>query len=397
MYLQKALNLPANEINPYYSNIDQNLGLAYLQLKDYNKAEQYFLSSLAIAEKFTMQADIVQLQKWLGDLHEEKGDYKKALYFQKQYQEMHEQLYTTARAQIVNDLEVKYRTAQKDKEITSNKLLITQQKSRIWKKNLLIASISTGGLAIIVLAILFYNYRHRLQKKKLQMLQQEQELSMMQSMIEGEERERNRMARELHDGIGGMLSATRMYFEKLPDTHPTLTLADDYTEAIQLLDETLSEIRKSAHNLLPELVLRHGLPEAVRLYCNKVSRGKNTAVDFQYYGHLDTDNNSFHLSVYRIIQELLQNIFKHAKATEAIVQLSADSDVLSVTVEDNGIGMVEGIIPDHGFGLLSIRNRIKSLGGRFNINSVEGKGTYIYLEFDLQQHLLYHEDKSIHS
>lgn len=396
-YLQKASNLPIDEINPYYSNIDQSLGLAYLQLKNYDKAQQYFLSSLSIAEKFNMLAEIAQLQNWLGELYEEKGDYKKALHFQKQYQEMHEQMYTSERTLIVNDLEVKYRTAQKDKEITSNKLLITQQKGRIWKKNLLIASISVAGIAIVILAILFYSYRHRLQKRKLQVLQQEQELKMMQSIMEGEERERTRMARELHDGIGGMLSTTRMYFDKLPDGHPTLSLADDYTEAIQLLDETLSEVRKSAHNLLPELVLRHGLPEAVRLYCSKVSKGKKTAVDFQYYGHLETDSNSFHLSVYRIIQELIQNIFKHAKATEAIVQLSADSDVLSVTVEDNGIGMAQGVIPNHGLGLLSIRNRIKSLGGRFNMNSVEGKGTYIYLEFDLQQHLRYNEHKSIHS
>ncbi len=394
-YLLKALELPRH----YYTNIrlEQTLGRAYLLSKQYDQSERYLLSSLSNARRLNIKNEIATSYSLLGELYEKKGELSQALQYQKLYLSLYKQIYTTEKAKTVNMLEVRYRTAQKDQQITSNELLIAKQKTSIWKKNALLISITGTGVTLLLIVVPFYLYKQQLQVKKIQIIQQQQELKIMQAIIEGEEKERSRMARELHDGIGGMLSTTKMYLETIQGKYDVLSDAKDYAEAVQSVNDTLLEVRTSAHNLLPELVLTHGLSEAVRLYCIKVSKAKKIEINFQFYGYLGVTNSSFELSVYRSIQELIQNVLKHARATKALVQISAQDDMLSIAVEDNGIGMNSNDIPDHGVGLSTIKTRMKNMGGQFGIHSLAGKGTSVYLEFDLHQQIISNEYKGIHS
>jgi signal transduction histidine kinase len=111
-----------------------------------------------------------------------------------------------------------------------------------------------------------------------------------------------------------------------------------YAKAIGLLDEAHAEVRKTSHNLMPEVLLQHGLDKALQRYCSNIT---STALRVNYFfvGEEQRFTDSFELSVYRIVQELLNNIFKHSRATEATVQLSIQEDVLSVSIEDNGVGL----------------------------------------------------------
>jgi signal transduction histidine kinase len=142
------------------------------------------------------------------------------------------------------------------------------------------------------------------------------------------------------------------------------------------------EIRKSAHNLMPEVLHHHGLAEAVHSFCVKIGRSNGLNVTFQCLGTSLRLNEAFELVVYRIVQELLHNTVRHAQATQALVQLSFAPGVLSLTVEDNGIGFDPAAVK-RGIGLANLQSRADAYGGRVDVDSFPGKGTATYIEFNL--------------
>jgi signal transduction histidine kinase len=154
-----------------------------------------------------------------------------------------------------------------------------------------------------------------------------------------------------------------------------------YAKALQLLNEATVEVRKTSHNLMPEVLLQHGLDKALRRYCNNIS-SPSLQVHYYFVGEEQRYSNSFELSVYRIVQELLNNIFKHSKATEASVQLSVQGTILSISIEDNGIGFHKQSAQASGMGLDSLKHRIHALNGNMEFTAESGGGVNAYLEFD---------------
>jgi signal transduction histidine kinase len=196
--------------------------------------------------------------------------------------------------------------------------------------------------------------------------------------MQGEEKERSRIAKDLHDGVAGMLAAVKMHLSTEEEELKTLK---GYTKALQLLNEATGEVRKTSHNLMPEVLLQHGLDKALRRYCNNIS-SEALQVHYYFIGEEQRYVESFELSVYRIVQELLNNIFKHSKATEASVQLSVQNTLLSISIEDNGIGFPKQPSQTGGMGLDSLKHRIHALNGNLELSAETGSGVNAYLEFD---------------
>lgn len=364
---------PAGKIQALIS-----LGGIYLEQEDYQLAETYLLEAARRASALKGKRELKRIYEYLSNLYRARKQYPESIAYLDSLILVKDSLLDMEKIRSVSLLEVKYQTAQKDKEIAENKLFIAGQRAKIVKKNTLIYGISAGVLLITIAFLFSYFNWKRLQKQR-------QESLIWRAMAEGEEKERSRIARDLHDGIGGLLSTLKMYFGIMKKRVPELALLDVYQDASALLDNTVGEVRKTAHNLMPELLLKHGLPEAVRIFCDAIQDDEGLKIDFQYYGFIGQLNSGFQLSIYRIIQELVQNILKHAKATQALVQLSQHNDVLDITVEDNGIGMAGDMESNSGLGLNGIRRRVAELNGTFHISSAEGNGTTIYIEFNLLQ------------
>jgi two-component system NarL family sensor kinase len=139
---------------------------------------------------------------------------------------------------------------------------------------------------------------------------------------------------------------------------------------------------------LPDILLEEGLAEAVYYFCKNLKQNTGLEIDFQLYGQIPRLTPDFELSVYRIIQELVHNIIKHAKARLALVQITCQDRHLSITVEDDGVGIPSALLNERkGFGLRTVRARVKTLMGHLDVRSEEGKGTIVYLEFDIQNSL----------
>ncbi len=369
-------------------------GKYYLLSGDNKNAERYLRNALDSAQSIHIGNDLPDIHLALANLYTATGKYREALQHKDDYIRLKDSLESREIANNVHHLEVRYRTAEKDKELISQKLKISQHKSDLQEKNLWIMLITSGMILLVIVSIALYKKRQadkRLQLKEIQILRQqqdamrkEQEIESLKAMMKGEERERERLARELHDGIGGMLTAVKMNLSAARKKHPELAQFAALTEITHMLEDTGSEIRKTAHNLMPDVLVRHRLTEALMIYCENIGADDQLKIDLQFQGDLSTLDKATELLLYRIIQELIQNILKHASATYAVIQLMVHNGQLNLTVEDNGTGFDTN---EHngGFGLQNLRYRVEALQGRLAIMSAKGRSTTIHIEFGLEK------------
>jgi len=228
--------------------------------------------------------------------------------------------------------------------------------------------------SIILLIVLFVkNYLHtKLQKQKVEM---EKELAV--------EQERIRMARELHDGLGSMLSGIKHSFSAIKNEVVLNTDQEQkFGYTIGKLDESIKDLRAVSHSMFSAELLEEGLVAAVKNYCNATSVTAKINIAFESIVEQPpglSGEQAFH--VFRVVQELVQNIVKHSEATEAVVQLSYTNGMLTVTVEDSGRGFNTQLVHENdGIGLRNVEARVKLLHGKTDIRSVEGKGTSVLVE-----------------
>lgn len=401
-YLLKAMRL-SNSTSPYYTDIfpKYQLGLAYYTLKDYPRAEHMLNEALAKARQIKFNEDMPEALLTLSKVYEAEGAYSQALAQYKAYSLMRDSLMNLEKIKLVRLLETRYHTAQKDKELAEKKFLITKQNNQLMKKNTLLLIFSLSALLLFAVSLLMLlRYRsiqhtRRLQTERLQtiskemelveqekrMLKKEEKLKIFQALVKGEEKERQRLARELHDGIGGMLAAIQMQFS-------TLKFVDDdergrrIDKIMQMLGNMSVEIRETAHNLMPDIVLKHQLQDALQLFCSGISESGILSINLQMHNVSLVLDKSTELCIYRIVQELVQNIIKHSAASEAVIQLTQQEKMLYVFAEDNGIGF-DNRSHKGGLGLQNLHSRVQSLQGTLSIDSAPGKGTTCYIELDL--------------
>jgi signal transduction histidine kinase len=153
---------------------------------------------------------------------------------------------------------------------------------------------------------------------------------------------------------------------------------------MKLLNEATLEIRKTSHNLMPEVLLQYGLDEALRRFCANVNNSRGLHIQYDSWGGIDRFADSFEISVYRIVQELINNVLKHSMATQAIVQLTQQGNVLTISIEDNGVGFADEASRE-GMGLRSLKSRISAMNGKLEVASSEQSGVSAYLEFDVTE------------
>ncbi|NLU92703.1 sensor histidine kinase [Chitinophaga sp. Ak27] len=216
----------------------------------------------------------------------------------------------------------------------------------------------------------------------LQRLELEKTRQVLQALMQGEEKERTRLSKDLHDGVGGLLSAVKMHFRAL-QSDLSLQHEKGFNHAMRMLDDAIGEVRKTAHNMTPEILASKGLPAALEFFCRNVSHSRKLQISFFTSGELPRFHNNFELSVYRIVQELVNNIIKHAYATTALVQITQHDGYVSITVEDNGIGFKNIPSAHTGIGLSSLEERVRSLNGQLTITASPGCGTTAYMEFNV--------------
>lgn len=253
-----------------------------------------------------------------------------------------------------------------------------QLETEIQKRYYQVVLLAVGSiLASLIAGLLFFLFRYnkRLHLHRLQLIRKEQETRRLQAMIEGEEKERKRLARELHDGLGAVLATAKMQINALSDNVPAVQLSQSYAKAEHLIDEACRTVREVSHNLTPDILEQHGLEFALQYLCDSMAKAHELDACFIPYG-LDTAiPEQASITVYRITQELLKNITQHADASSVIVQATIEDGWLHLIVEDDGRGFEFNHNFTGGIGLSNIRSRVAYLGGRLEVDAQLGEGS----------------------
>ncbi len=375
-FLEQSLKVKGAGIDPYYRNMAIfTLGEVYYALDDKKKAEYYFMVSLSAAEQFGIVRDLIEANRKLALIYAARGDYALAFRHQLAYSRINDSIRNNVVMNNVQQLEVKYRTSEKDRELLKNKLHMEHQEQSLHRKNTII-TLSVVAVMLLVLTVLFIYTRFR-QKQKL--LLRDEQIREMRALIQGEEQERIRLAQELHDGIGGMLAAVNMNMQVA--RKDGFAQKQELLGIMQMIEDTTDEVRKTSHNLMPSALLRENLKEALQHYCDNVSSNGALCIDLNTYGDLEQMHATYIIMIFRIVQELVQNVIRHAEATHVIVSLERMENQISLLVEDNGKGF-DMRRKAYGFGLENLSFRVRTLGGALEIRSMPGSGTSVTVSFE---------------
>jgi two-component system NarL family sensor kinase len=365
-----------------------NLGRSYCQLKQFEKSEKYFLESINESIKRNLTEGIQFIYEELSYTYDQAGEYKKARDYYVKYMIVRYSVYNNEKSKQIFELETRYQTEKKEKEILALNLKEKKQSQFIY--------ILVSIILLILLTALYIIFRIRTKRKiaeqtiqlkeqRISELKKEHQLLSTQLVLEGEETERKRIARDLHDGLGGLLSGVKMSFNSVKGNLVlTGKTVKDFDTAIEMLDTSIKELRRVAHNMMPEGLVKFGLKEALADFCETLNSSLSMKVKFQFFGEFIRIEQKLEIGVYRIVQELVNNALKHAEAEEIIVQMVQEPVRLSIIVQDNGKGFdIKSLDKASGIGLSGVRTRIDALNGRIDIYSESGKGSEFTIEFQL--------------
>ena len=217
-----------------------------------------------------------------------------------------------------------------------------------------------------------------IEQQKVETLLREQELVSLDAMIAGQEKERTKVANELHDDLGSLMATVKLHFDnvKVDEKDPAMKSAQN------LLEKAYQKIRGMAHAKNSGVMANQGLLPAVQKMARTINETSALEVSVEDFGLADRMENSLELTIFRILQELITNIIKHAQASKASIQFTQHEDKLNIIVEDNGSGfdMSTAKRNSSGMGLGTIEKRIEHLEGSFTVDSVLGKGTSILID-----------------
>jgi len=201
------------------------------------------------------------------------------------------------------------------------------------------------------------------------------EFLSLNSLLEGQEMERKRLAREIHDGIGPLLSALKLNLANIEGDieKENNDLKKKFLKSNMLIDEVADDLRSISHNLLPKVLSDFGLIEALESLSEKIQTSNSVDMTFMHTGMEKRLDGVIELGIYRIGQELISNTLKHANARKITMQLIRRKDFLHLIFEDDGKGFDPETI-NKGIGIMNIQNRVKALGGEVNFDSHPGKG-----------------------
>ncbi len=355
--------------------------LAYLNYRtgNYKKAEEYLLPALEKAIKTGASENIGSFYSLLATLNYVKGNYKAAYEYKDAYVTITDSLRGGKNAQLITNLEIENKLVSKERELLRNKLEMMSQNDELKKKNLIIGSICIGALLSGAFGFYRYSNKQKLQEKRISLLQQEQEIQQLRAMMEGEEKERMRIARDLHDGVSQTISATKVNLMAI-EAQISFTDAskkDKFEKIIEMIDSSFNEVRNISHNMMPFALREAGLETLIKQMIDNIASDSLT-VNLQSNGLEEHFDSNIETVIYRVIQECINNVLKHSKATRLDISLSKDDDGLRITIEDNGVGFdARDSNVLNGIGMNNIKARVHYLHGQVEFDSSVGNGTVV--------------------
>ena len=382
-YFRSAIDIGTAHGDRGLGLVDQhrNLGGVYLEQEKVTEALAELRRAQALLAGRGNLYDQIDLREMLAEGFDLLGRYDSALHYQREIALLQDSMYATEKAEALAEMEVRFGKERMEHDL---------REERLRSRSLL--QLFVGALVLALLILLFFFYRQRtnriiarqrarIHEQELDDLLQTQELNMINAALEGQENERRRIAKDLHDRLGSLLTTIKWRMddwlentrrEKDPDLHRTN----------RMLDEAYHEVRRIAHDMNSGVLAKFGLLPALEELRDSLTRSHSLRVELLTYGWQGRLDGTHEILIYRIIQELVSNILKHAAASRISIQVQRIGEQIQITVEDNGRGFdTEQVSP--GMGLKNIEARVAGQEGRWEIDSGRGGGTTIFIDLPL--------------
>ncbi|NNF03451.1 MAG: tetratricopeptide repeat protein, partial [Rhodothermales bacterium] len=371
-----------------YGIVLNNIGEMYLLKGDHNRALPFFERALEIA-RATSFADFEQyIHGKVSEVFEARGDHRAALTWYRSGTALRDSLFNESRNRQLTELQTRYETEKKEQTIALQEARIQAQQADIQRNYLLI------GALVLLTGLIAIAYYLRKAREQLRIRQAE-----MNASIASQERERRRIAQDLHDGLGQLITTARMYVQ--PDRAGTSADSEDAGAAATSFDRTTSgsghdrparssrtdgesgsgvsdemlremhrEVRNIAFNLMPATLVRKGLAEAVDELARRTAESGSVSIHVQSHGFEGRCPEYWEIATYRIVQEWLSNVFRHASAGRIDIQITGHQDEIIVMIEDDGVGLnVDDLRTGSGSGWSNIQSRARQIDGVIHIDS----------------------------
>lgn len=390
-FLNKGLEISSQigDIDTQW-NIQLNIGNSYKADNNYIKAIQIYLKADSLAiKKYPLNKKRL-LYHHLQDCYKEINDFKNSYFHLLKHDKIKDSINLTKQNISISKIKEQY----DNEKLRADNLEI--EAKRIKNGNLLIGSLSLILVGSIFVFLVYKNIKRKqriaeqereIQIRKTEKLLKEQELAAIDAMISGQEKERQRLANELHDNLGSTLATVKLHFQHLrhnKDNAKIEHIEELYTKTNALLDEAYQKVRTIAHEKNSGVMANQGLLPAVKKLAKKASNRGKLHIEVQDYGLGERLDNALEISIFRMIQELITNAIKHAEASEIHISLTNHDSLLNIIIEDNGKGFNASVLPKkEGMGLRSIEKRVEHLQGTFEIDSTIEKGTNIIINIPI--------------
>lgn len=384
--LLKALKLRQDAgIKPSIASSYSVLGKLKLQQNQLNEAEKYLMNAeeLMVGDNKSIETlgDLFSYQK---NLYLRKGDYKKAFEYQ-------EKLLEIAQRKFNEDEKINALKLQSEYELEKKDFALKTEKEIQKRRQIYIFSIGGFILLILILFLIVLLQRRKQVKERynneLIQLQQQHKLNLADSLTKAEQEERKKIAHKLHDETAGILSIAKLNVNQLNESlFAAGTGAEEKLKATRrLLTEAGESIRNISHSLMPVTLEKYGLKVALQDLIDAINTSGKIKIEEVLEGIDDTEKWSPQLSltIYRMVQEVFNNIIKHAQATHIFVQVVELENSVTVYIEDNGKGIKEENSSSDGVGLNLLKQNIEYLNGKVEINGKENKGTFVLAELPI--------------
>jgi len=374
----------ADETNDVMGKIRalNNLGIYYKNSGRYDEAEKVYMQSIELAQKKNLLMDQKKGYNNLANLYELNGDYKKALENYRLSSEISDMIFTE-KANEIADQKAKYRILKNETQILNLKNRITKtelNESKV-RSERNITFFTAIGVIVLLLWIAIY-FRMRIVKnriistQRIQQLEDEKRILAAQSVIVGQEEERKRIAQELHDGIGVLLSTASIHFSSLSLDDDPKKITEVFTKATKMLNEAGKEVRKVSHNMMPGVLSKFGLKEAIEDLFETIEETGAIHTEVSMKCKKERLPENLEIMIYRIVQEMINNTIKHAEASTIKCKMTRTESDIAIHFADDGKGFNSEALPkDKSLGIFGIRSRVDFLGGKVDLKSEIGKGT----------------------
>ncbi|PQJ80225.1 ATP-binding protein [Polaribacter porphyrae] len=353
------------------------LGEQYFELSQLKKSKAYLLRALPYFEKNIDKQKVAEIYYFLSIIYGVQGNKKKAIQYKVKKDSLSDSYFNEKNSKELVELEVKYQTEKKENQLLQTRTEkaeteLSLAKTKIW------AYILFGGLAISI--VLFFAISQRRKRKNQEAIVAEKEKGF-KAIIDAQEEERNKIARELHDGvvqqIGSVILKSRNLFSK-----QNLTENEDTKEVLESLENSNKDLRNISHQMMPRALKELGIIPALNDLLEGSLKLSNITYSLEHYNIDERLPEKIEVTIYRITQELINNIIKHSKASEVSVQLFNSNNTAILIVEDNGVGF-SSKEDKKGIGLLNITSRLDMVNGNVNFEPSPKSGTLVTIKIPL--------------